>query len=61
MKKKRERLMWDALNANVNLVLSSQTVVNKMLDMIDTVIADIGLMDARMEMMEVRIKEMEKR
>ena len=61
MRKKREHLMWKALNTNVELVISSQAVIDKMLNMIDTVIADIGLMDARMEMMEMRIREMEKR
>ena len=61
MNKKRERLMWKALNTNVELVISSQAVVDKILNVIDTLVADIGLMDARMEMMEVRIKEMEKR
>ena len=58
---KKELMMWKALNTNVELIISSQAVIDKMLNMIDTVIADIGLMDARMEMMEVRIKEMEKR
>ena len=59
--RKKERLMWKALNTNVELIISSQAVIDKILNVIDTLVADTGLMDARMEMMEVRIKEMEKR
>ena len=59
--RKKERTMWKALDTTVELIISSQAVIDKILNVIDTLVADIGLMDARMEMMEVRIKEMEKR
>ncbi len=50
--RKKERIVLEAVLDNVQLIIRMQKVVLEMIDQLDEVVAEINLMDARVEMLE---------
>lgn len=50
--RKTERIVLQAVNDNILLIIRMQEVVMSMINQINEIVAEINLMDARLEMLE---------
>ena len=50
--RKTERIVLQAVNDNIKLIIRMQEVVMSTISQINEIVAEIGLMDARVEMLE---------